>query len=126
MLAWAWASRGTGGAVPREDEDRDEQPGGEQAGGPFECGGVAVDRGGAGEPRRPAWVEAKLAAALAKIVLSSAVPTEPPTCWEVLTIAEAIPASLFLTPRVAVENAGAKMQPIPTPVSSSPGMTWLT
>ena len=69
---------------------------------------------------------AKPAAALAKIVLSSAVPTEPPTCWEVLTIAEAMPASVLLTPSVAVENAGAKMQPIPIPVSSSAGRTWVT
>ena len=49
-----------------------------------------------------AWADTKLAAALAKMVLSSAVPTEPPTCWEVLTIAEATPASLRLTPSVAV------------------------
>ena len=72
-----------------------------------------------------AWADTKLAAALAKIVLSRAVPTEPPTCWEVLTMAEAMPASWLLTPSVAVEKAGAKMQPIPTPVSSRPGSTWL-
>jgi hypothetical protein len=32
--------------------------------------------------------------ALAASVLSSDVPTDPPTCWVVLTMAEAIPASL--------------------------------
>jgi hypothetical protein len=63
--------------------------------------------------------------ALAKIVLSSAVPTEPPTCWEVLTIAEATPASDPSMPSVAVLNAGAKMQPIPRPTMSSEGRTWL-
>jgi hypothetical protein len=61
--------------------------------------------------------------ALAKIVLSSAVPTEPPTCCEVLTIAEATPASEPSTPSVAVLNAGAKMQPIPTPRTSNAGST---
>jgi hypothetical protein len=43
-------------------------------------------------------------------VLSSAVPIEPPTCWLVLTIAEATPASLRSTPSVAVLIAGAKIE----------------
>ncbi len=72
------------------------------------------------------WTDAKLAGALAKIVLRSAVPTEPPTCCEVFTIAEAIPASLLRTPSVAVENAGAKIRPIARPLSISPGRTWVT
>ena len=49
-------------------------------------------------------------AALAAIVLSSAVPTEPPTCWIVLTVADATPESLASTPRVARLNAGCEHQ----------------
>jgi hypothetical protein len=41
------------------------------------------------------------------------VPTEPPICWDVFTMAEAMPASFGATPSVAAENIGAKMQPIP-------------
>jgi hypothetical protein len=36
------------------------------------------------------------------------------------------PASPPSTPRVAIENAGAKMHPIPTPRTSRPGETLLT
>ena len=52
-------------------------------------------------------------------------PTEPPTCWLVLTIAEATPASPGPTPRVAVAIAGAIVSPSPTPISSSAGRTWV-
>ncbi len=33
-------------------------------------------------------------------------PIEPPICWDVLTMAEAMPASFGATPSVAAENAG--------------------
>ena len=39
-------------------------------------------------------------------VLSRAVPIEPPTCWEVLTVAEVTPESWGATPAVAVEKVG--------------------
>jgi hypothetical protein len=41
--------------------------------------------------------------ALARIVPSREVLTEPPTCWQVLIIAEATPASRPSTPSVAVQ-----------------------
>ena len=63
------------------------------------------------------------AAELAKRVLNSEVPTEPPTCCDVLTIADATPASFLGTPNVAVPKAGAKMMPMPTPRISSDGST---
>ena len=58
-------------------------------------------------------------------VLSSAVPTAPPTCWEVLTMAEAMPESRGSTPSVAPENTGANVRPKPTPSMISDGSTWL-
>jgi hypothetical protein len=63
------------------------------------------------------------ATALLKSVLSTAVPIEPPTCWLVLTIADATPASEGSTPSVAVLIAGAKTRPRPTPITSSAGST---
>ena len=54
-----------------------------------------MHRGGLLErPALAALPAAYAVTALAKIVLSSAVPIEPPTCWPTLTIAEAMPASL--------------------------------
>jgi len=53
------------------------------------------------------------AAALAKIVLSSAVPIEPPICCPVLSVAEATPASCGGTPNVAVFIDGAMVKPRP-------------
>jgi len=61
--------------------------------------------------------------ALLASVLSSAVRIEPPTCCDVLTIAEATPASARATPAVAVAIAGAKTRPSPTPMTSSEGST---
>ena len=55
------------------------------------------------------------------MVLSRAVPIDPPTCWDVLTMAEATPASAGRTPRVAVLIDGAMTAPRPTPVMTSPG-----
>jgi hypothetical protein len=40
-----------------------------------------------------AWLQMTLAAAVIASVLRRAVPTEPPTCWLVLTSADATPAS---------------------------------
>src|SRR5581483_1372391 len=54
------------------------------------------------------------------------VPIEPPTCWEVLTIAEATPASVGLTPSVAVPNPAEKIDPIASPTRIRPGRTSAT
>jgi hypothetical protein len=61
----------------------------------------------------------------AKIVLSRAVPIDPPICWAVLTVAEATPASLRSTPRVAVANEAENTQAAPAPAGMSLGSTWL-
>src|SRR5262245_46328450 len=55
--------------------------------------------------------------------LSSAAPIDPPICWEVLTIAEATPASRGGIPCVAVANDGAIVSPKPTPIRISDGST---
>ena len=60
---------------------------------------------------------------LANTELSTAVPTEPPTCCMVFTIADATPASSRATPCVAVAMAGATMLPNPTPMTSRAGST---
>ena len=57
--------------------------------------------------------------------LSSAVPIEPPICWEVLTIADATPASRGGMPWVAVANDGAIVSPKPMPIRISDGRTWV-
>ncbi len=57
----------------------------------------------------------------AAIVFSSAVPIAPPTCCEVLTIAEATPASRGSTPVVARDIAGMNAVPMPRPSRSMPG-----
>ena len=44
------------------------------------------------------WLARYVVAAVAATVLSSAVPSDPPTCWVVLTSALATPASLGSTP----------------------------
>src|ERR1700739_2159431 len=54
------------------------------------------------------------------MVLSRVVPTEPPTCWAVLTMAEAMPASVRLTPRVAVANEAEEMPAAPAPAGNEP------
>lgn len=59
-------------------------------------------------------------------VFSSAVPMEPPTCWLVLTIAEATPASRTATPYVARFITVAKTMPRPRPRKSRLGSTWVT
>ena len=45
--------------------------------------------------------------AVAEIVLSSAVPIDPPICWAVLTNAEATLVSELRTPNVALDIDGA-------------------
>ena len=57
------------------------------------------------------------------MVLSTAVPTEPPTCCMVLTSAEATPASCGCTPAVAVFIDGAMTMPIAKPMKISDGST---
>src|SRR4051794_30412824 len=61
----------------------------------------------------------KLLVALAAIVLSSAVPTEPPTCWLVLTIAgvAALPTRKLLVALAAIVLSSA--------VPTEPPTCWL-
>ena len=54
-------------------------------------------------------------AALAAKVLSSDVPIDPPTCWDVLRVADPTPASAGVNPRVPVLNAGDTLNPDPSP-----------
>src|SRR5947207_6546095 len=61
------------------------------------------------------WLPTYRASAEVKIVESTAVPTAPPICWLVLTIAEPTPASSPDIPAVAVTIAGAKVIPTPNP-----------
>src|ERR1700678_1645088 len=62
------------------------------------------------------------ATAPAKIVFSSEVPIEAPSCWPTVTLAEATPASCGITPKVPVLMDGAITMPRPTPVRmSGPG-----
>src|ERR1700689_5493005 len=65
------------------------------------------------------WLVRYCATAPAKIVLSRDVPIEPPTCWPVLSVAEAAPASCGATPNVPVFIDGAVVKPKPSPASSS-------
>src|SRR3984957_14448078 len=51
------------------------------------------------------------------MVFSSAVPIEPPSCWPVLTDAEATPVSCGRTPYVPVLNAVENISPMPRPVT---------
>ena len=60
------------------------------------------------------------------MVLSSAVPMEPPTCWLVLIIAEATPASSCWTAEVAPWKAVDIAPPSPRPMRISAGSTWVT
>ena len=69
-----------------------------------------------------AWASARPDTVTA-MVLSSAVPTEPPICWDEFTIAEATPARYGATPAVALAVAGAKISPSPRPSKMSPGST---
>jgi hypothetical protein len=57
------------------------------------------------------------------MVLSSEVPMEPPTCWPVLTMADAAPASDGATPAVPVFIDGDITKPRPAEVSSRAGRT---
>ena len=59
------------------------------------------------------------ATALAKIVFSSEVPIEAPSCWPTVTVAEATPASRGATPNVPVLIDGAITMPTPIPVRMS-------
>src|ERR1700733_13734542 len=59
------------------------------------------------------------ATAPAKIVLRRDVPIEPPTCWPVLSVAEAAPVSCGATPNVPVFIDGAIVKPKPSPATTS-------
>ena len=48
------------------------------------------------------------------MVFSSEVPTEAPSCWPTVTVAEATPASWGATPKVPVLITGAITRPRPT------------
>src|SRR5215831_15963812 len=47
------------------------------------------------------------------MVFNSAVPTEAPSCWPTVTVADATPASCGATPKVPVLIAGAITRPTP-------------
>jgi hypothetical protein len=55
------------------------------------------------------------------MLLSGAVPIEPPICCETLTVADATPASAAPTPRVPRLKHGANTKPRPIATSSSDG-----
>jgi hypothetical protein len=53
--------------------------------------------------------------AVVAIVFSSAVPIEPPSCWPVLSVADATPASEDRTPQVPAFIADGTVSPRPRP-----------
>ncbi len=63
------------------------------------------------------------AAAVAAIVLSAAVPIEPPTCCTVFAIADATPESWATTPYVPTSKQVAKISPSARPKTNNPGRT---
>ena len=52
------------------------------------------------------------------MVLSRAVPIEPPSCWPTFSVAEATPASDGATPNVPVFIEGGIDRPMPAPLTS--------
>ena len=73
---------------------RRSAPSDEDARRPPERDRVAVDRGLGHD--QPAWAPCRRdssSTAVVAIVFRNAVPIEPPTCWQLLTVAEATPAS---------------------------------
>jgi hypothetical protein len=69
------------------------------------------------------WSVRKPVAADTASVLSRAVPSEPPTCCDVLTIAEATPLSRAGTSAVAVGKDAPRIIPKPAPIRISDGST---
>jgi len=59
--------------------------------------------------------------ALVNTVLSSATPSEAPTCWVVFTMALATPASWSATPVSAVLPSGTKTRPMPAAMMRNAG-----
>jgi len=53
------------------------------------------------------------------MVFSREVPTEPPSIWPTVTVAEASPASWGATPKVPVLIIGAITMPMPIPARMS-------
>ena len=52
-------------------------------------------------------------------------PSEPPTCWVVLSSPEASPESPLATPLVAAIVIGTNDIPKPVPTTTMAGRTWL-
>ena len=69
----------------------------------------------------PPLDESTSAVLLAANVESSARPSAPPTCCEVLKSPDARPASSTGMPLVAISVSGTKVRPIPIEVSMIPG-----
>ena len=55
--------------------------------------------------------------AVAKMLFSSEVPIEAPSCWPTLRVADATPASCGATPNVPALIAGANTMPMPIPLT---------
>src|SRR5580693_8694318 len=51
---------------------------------------------------------------------------DPPTCWDVLSVADPTPASCGANPRVPVLNEGETLSPNPSPKTMRNGRTWTT
>ena len=94
QCASAGSACGAGRGRRSQQQRGDHRADGEDRRRPPERGRVAVDRGLGHRLASAAPLGRERASPrAAAIVLSSAVPIEPPTCWLVLTIAEATPAS---------------------------------
>lgn len=59
------------------------------------------------------------------MLLSSTLPSTPPTYWATVTVAEAAPECCGAT-AVATARTGMKATPMPRPMRSMPGSTWTT
>ena len=100
-------------------------PDAEEARRPPERDRVAVQRreGSDDVTSRASRRRARAGVTVTAMVLSNAVPIEPPICWVVFTSADAAPASRGSTAAVALAIAGAKISPSPSPKTISPGRT---
>lgn len=75
----------------------------------------------AADEEAPGRARSQPAAAVTATVLSRAVPTAPPTCWEALTRPDATPVSRGSTPCVARVIAGVKARERPNPKTTVAG-----
>ena len=94
--------------VRAQERAGDQRARREHGGRPPEGGGVALDGRLPDHLGAGPWSATNPVVADTANVLNSAMPIEPPICWEVLTIAEATPLSCAGTPEVAVANDGAR------------------